>query len=117
MAVTLIVGVVVGLTSITVGEINASKAAKAAASVAATQEQQSLYNATQSNKTALQIAQGNNFATIFSAVDSKAICGNTQLRLQQQANEGQVLIIIGVCITVLSLALLVIRKNKSAPAG
>ena len=108
-----IIGLVIAAASCVVGAIQKSDAAKEQASMNASAEQQQLYNAQQSNQTQLQVGQGHDIAQIYSEIAKGEICANAQASVATRQQEGNVLIVVGVGITVITLGVMVFRKHAT----
>ena len=112
MAVTAVIGIVVAVVSVVAGTIQKSDAAKQAASQAAQAEQIGLYQAHEKNQTDIIIGQGHDIAGIYGAVAKAQLCKDAQVTVATRQQEGNVLIIVGAGIFVMTLAMLAFRKKK-----
>ena len=114
MPITLaVVGAVSGLLSVTVGAHQQNVAREQQKNLATGQMLGSLAENEATNKANITIGQGHDIATIYAATTQAVICGDTQLKINATKKSGDVLIIVGAGVIVLSLGILVL-KNKAA---
>jgi len=119
MAVLLIVGVVgavVGLTGTAVGAGQKSKAMKLSKQMAITQNQQNALLSDRQNNTQIEIGINHDVGSVISSVIKTRLDNEATItaaaRAATMSKQGDLLIMVGAGITVLSLAVLVFRRKK-----
>jgi hypothetical protein len=108
-----VIGAVVGLTSLTVGAIQKSKAMKMEKDLAQQQMQNQVVIADKTNMANITIGQGHDIATVFGGTLQSSIAANAQNTTASINKQGNALVIVGMGIVVLSLAVIVMRKKSS----
>ena len=108
-----VIGAAVGLTSLTVGVIQSEKAAKQAKKLAEQQMKNQMIAVEKTNMANIVIGQGHDIAEVFGGTLSATIEADAQTNTASISKQGNLLIIIGLGVVVVSLGAIVMRKKSS----
>ena len=106
-----IIGAAVGLTSLTVGVIQANKESKQQKQLAEQQMKNQMIAVDKTNMANIVIGQGHDISDVFGTTLSSGLSADAQTSAASISKQGNVLVVVGLGVIILSMSIIVLRKK------